>query len=140
MVGASGCPEPDSRRAAMRAAPLLYAINNYEARKVLSAAPQQPQETLAQWVRTWLRDYGPERCQPKTLERYHGLASYILDATEGEPSQLAATPLQKVEHKQVEFALRALLRMKAKRVAHLSPKTVREVAGVLSVALNEAFR
>ena len=116
------------------------AIKNYATSKAMPAAAPPPRETLAEWVRTWLRDYGPERCQPKTLERYNGLASYILDATEGEPAQLAATPLADVGHKQVELALRALLRMKAKRVAHLSIKTVREVAGVLSVALNEAFR
>lgn len=116
------------------------AIGDFEQRKQFKSQPAPTQDTLAEWVRTWLRDYGPERCQPKTLERYRGLASYILDATEGEPAQLAATPLEAVGHKQVELALRALLRMKAKRVAHLSVKTVREVAGVLSVALNEAFR
>ena len=72
--------------------------------------------------------------------RYHGLASYILDATESEPAKLAVTPLAEVNHKIVQSALRALLHMKAKRTEHLSPKTVREVAGVLSVSLNEAFR
>ena len=116
------------------------AITDYETRKNAPSTTAQSKETLAEWVRTWLRDYGPERCQPKTLERYRSLANCVLGATEGEPAQLAATPLEKVDHKLVEAALRALLRMKAKRVAHLSPKTVREVAGVLSVSLNEAFR
>jgi hypothetical protein len=35
-------------------------------------------------------------------------------------------------------ALRALLHAKAIRREHLSPKTIREIAGVLSVSLNEA--
>ena len=115
------------------------AIRQYEAGKTPPTAPA-PTETLSDWVSAWLRDYGPEHCQPKTLERYRSLASYVLDAVEGEPAQLAATPLEKVDHKLVEAALRALLRMKAKRVEHLSAKTVREIAGVLSVSLNEAFR
>jgi integrase len=119
---------------------LNTAIKDYQERKALPVEPPLPKETIADWMRTWLRDYGPEHCQPKTLERYHGLASYVLDATEGEPAQLAATPLAEVDHKIVEAALRALLRMKGKRVARLSTKTVREIAGVLSVSLNEAFR
>jgi integrase len=113
------------------------AIKNYVEDKDPRSAPA---DTLAEWVRAWLVDYAPERVAPKTLERYRGLASYILDATEGEPAKLAATPLAEVDHKIVEAALRALLHMKAKRIAHLSPKTVREVAGVLSVSLNEAYR
>lgn len=119
---------------------LRDAIKNYGERKATPAEQPTPKETLADWVRIWLRDYAPERCQPKTLERYLGLASYVLDAREGEPAQLAAMSLEKVDHRIVETALRALLQMRAKRVDHLSAKTVREVAGVLSVALNEAFR
>ena len=64
----------------------------------------------------------------------------MLDATEGEPAALAANPLADLRHNAVEAALRALLRMPAKRRAHLAPKTVREIASVLSVPLNEAFR
>ena len=78
--------------------------------------------------------------RPKTLERYRQLAGYVLDATEGEPAALAANPLADLRHNAVEAALRALLRMPAKRRAHLAPKTVREIASVLSVPLNEAFR
>jgi len=115
------------------------AVKNYAQHKDPTPAPV-PAETLAGWVRVWLRDYAPERVAPKTLERYHGLASYILDATEGEPAQLAAIPLTEVNHRLIESALRALLHMKAKRIDHLSVKSVREVAGVLRVSLNEAFR
>jgi len=102
--------------------------------------PPPPKENVADWVRSWLRDYAPHQCAPKTLERYHQLADYILKATEGEPAALATTPLSELKHTAVEAALYALLRMKAKRKKHLAPKTVREIASVLSVSLNEAFR
>jgi integrase len=45
-----------------------------------------------------------------------------------------------LKHSQIEAALYALQRMPAKRKEHLSNKTVREIANVLSVALNKAFR
>jgi integrase len=128
-----------STRADARQA-LNDAIENYEQSKTLPVPAQPPKETLAAWVRIWLRDYAPERCSPKTLERYYGLASYIIDATDGEPARVATTPLADVDHKIIESALRGLLHTKAKRKEHLSPKTVKEVAGVLSVALGEAFR
>jgi hypothetical protein len=102
--------------------------------------PPPPKETLSDWVRTWLRDYAPQRCTPKTIERYHQLAAYVLDAAEGEPAKLAAAPLAAVDHVLIEATLYALWRMPAKRREHLSAKTVREVAGVLSVSLNKAFR
>lgn len=120
---------------------LRDAIKNYAERKALPTDVPVPKETVADWVRLWLTEYAPERCAPKTLERYLGLAGYVLDASEGsEPARLAATPLAEVDHKIVESALRALLHMKAKRVEHLSPKTIKEVAGVLSVSFSEAFR
>ena len=63
-----------------------------------------------------------------------------MNAAEGEPARLATTPLAEVDHVIVEAALYELLRMKAKRREHLSAKSVREIAGVLSVSLNKAFR
>jgi integrase len=103
------------------------------------AAPAA-KETVADWVATWLRDYAPTRCAPKTLERYRQLAGYVLNAREGEPAALATTAVAELKHTTIEAALYALLRMPAKRRAHLAPKTVREIANVLSVALNETFR
>ena len=64
----------------------------------------------------------------------------MIDAKEREPAQLAATPLTELKRTAVESAVYALLRMKAKRRDHLSLTSVREIAAVLSVALNEAFR
>jgi integrase len=125
------------RSAAMNA--MMAAIEAYGQGKTVPP-PTAPKETLADWVRAWLRDYAPQRCAPKTIERYHGLAAYVLDAPEGEPAKLAAVSLAKVDHLLIEAALYALLRMPAKRREHLSAKTVREIAGVLSVSLNKAFR
>jgi integrase len=119
---------------------LRDAIEEYRKSRTLPIPPPPAKETVAEWVRAWLRDYAPHQCAPKTLERYAQLAGYVLNATEGEPAALAAAPLDELTHKTVEAALYALLRMKAKRREHLAPKTVREVASVLSVALNEAFR
>jgi integrase len=124
---------------------LQLAVTAYMERKELPAAAvppptPTPKQTLAEWVRVWLRDYAPNKCSPLTLERYHGLAGYILDATVGEPAQLAAMPLDEVDHRLVEAALYYLLRAPAKRRKHLSSKSVREVASVLSVALNKAFK
>jgi integrase len=128
----------ETRGAAMNA--MQSAVKGYELGKTLPVEPPPPPETVGEWVRAWLRDYAPHQCAPKTLERYHQLTGYVLNATEGEPAALAGTPLREVKHVAVEAALYALLRMPAKRRKHLSPKSVREIACVLSVALNEAFR
>ena len=128
------------RTRALASVALQVALKEYRAYKTLPAAPAPPTETVADWVRAWLRDYAPQRCEPKTIERYHQLAGYVLNATEGEPARLAATPLAEVDHVIVEAALYALLRMPAKRRAHLSAKSVREVAAVLGVSLGKAFK
>ena len=101
---------------------------------------EKPKETVADWVTTWLRDYAPNRCSRLTLQRYAALAGYILNATEGEPAALAATPLEDVNQPLVESALYAILRAPAKKRAHLSPKTVREIAGVLRASLTKALQ
>jgi len=122
---------------------LYAAVEEYETSKrepTTTAPAPPPKETLAGWMERWFLDYAPQRCQPKTLERYRQLAAYILEATDGDPARLATTPLESLTHGVVEAGLYSLLRMPAKRREHLSTKTVREVAGVLSVALNKAFR
>jgi integrase len=119
---------------------LQVAVKKYEQSKALPVAPPPVKETVADWVRTWLRDYAPQRCAPKTLERYRQLAEYVLTATEGDLATLARTALVELKHICIEAALYALLRQPAKRKKHLSPKTVSEVANVLSGCLNKAFR
>ena len=86
------------------------AKTDYAASKSATPEPER-KETLADWVRVWLRDYVPQRCTQKTIERYWQLASYVLDAKEGEPAALAATPLDALTPAGVEGTLYALLRM-----------------------------
>jgi integrase len=96
-------------------------------------------KTLGEWLRTWLETYAVDRCQPKTLERYQQLSAYILDAPEG-PVQLSEVDLADLSHTKIEAALYGLLKLPGKRREHISARTVRHVAGLLSVALNKAFR
>jgi integrase len=108
------------------------------ARAAERAAAPAP-KTLGAWLREWLDTYAPARCQPKTLERYRGLAAYITEAG-GPCAGIAQTPLAELKHAPIEAALYALMRAKGKRRQHISARSVRHVAGVLNVALNKAFR
>ncbi len=110
-----------------------------ELRAEKGKAPAQ-QKTLGEWVQTWLDTYAVDRCQPKTLERYRQLAEYVTAAPEGMLSTLAQIPLPEVKHTHLEPALFSLLKVKGKHRKHISPRTVRHVAGLLNVALNKAFR
>lgn len=99
-----------------------------------------PVETFGQHMRQWLDHHAPQRCTPKTLERYAALAALLLKDSTGEESNLAKTLLTDVTAAQLESVLYDLLKRPATRRKHLSAKTVRHVAGVASVALNRAFR
>lgn len=76
-------------------------------------------------------------CAPKTLELYRQPAKYFTEATANEIRRALIVTLK---HVQLETALRALLKQRAARREHISARTVRHVAGVIQVALNEAFR
>lgn len=102
--------------------------------------PVLTEQTFCEWLQTWLDTYAADRCQPKTLERYRQLASYIFESSVQEILALAQTPLSVISHKQIETAMYLLLRARAKRREHLSARTVRHIGGLLSVALNKAFR
>jgi integrase len=107
----------------------------------LSNQPAAPEEIpLGSWLTRWIDNYAVHSCQPKTLERYRQLARYITEATTEEICTIAGAPIATLKHVQLESALRALLKQKAVRREHISARTVRHVAGVLQVALNEAFR
>jgi len=96
--------------------------------------------TLGEWLQTWFDTYAADKCQRKTLDRYKELALYVTKNADGTPSELSKTPLLGLKHTQIEPALFALLKAKGKRREHVSPRTVRHVAAVLSVALNKAFK
>ena len=85
-----------------------------------------------------LDTYAPDRCQPKTLERYSRLAAYV--TADGPFASIAQTALAELKHAPIEAALYAFLRAKGKRREHVSARTVRHVASVLNVALNKAFK
>jgi integrase len=91
--------------------------------------------TFGEHLRQWLDQHAPQRCTPKTLERYHQLSSYVL-----KNDSLALTSLRDITAAQMETSLYALLKAPGTRKKHLSAKTVRHVAGVMNVALNKAFR
>jgi integrase len=107
-------------------------IQSLETRKAAASSPG-PVWTLATWLQHWLSHYGPTRCSPKTLERYVQLSGYI-------PHELGNVPLLKLSHTDLETALFAMLKARGKRRAHLSCRTIHNIAGVFSVALNKAFR
>jgi hypothetical protein len=65
---------------------LQVAIKEFKTGKCEPIALAAPKETVSDWLRAWLRDYAPQRCTPKTIERYHQLAGYIVNVTEGEPA------------------------------------------------------
>jgi integrase len=96
--------------------------------------------TLTAWLKRWLDSYAVHTCQPKTLERYGQLVRYITASPTEEVQRIAAAPISALKHVNMESALRALLKQKAAKREHLSARSVRHVAGVLQVALNEAFR
>lgn len=98
-------------------------------------APAAPEWTLGSWLQHWLATYAPLRCQPKTLERYQQLAGYVTAR-----ESLAAAPLATLRHTAIEPELLAMLTAKTKRRKNISVRSIRHIAGLLSVALNEAFR
>jgi len=115
-----------------------------EAREAMDKRIQEikerpPEITLGQWVEKWIETYAVQRCQPKTLERYRQLAQYVISA-ESPIAPVSATPLSALTHREIEPALYALLEAKGKRREHISARTVRQVAGLVNVALNKAFR
>jgi integrase len=114
-------------------------VDAFKARSQAPAVPPPPPEILfGEWLDKWLDDYAIHTCQPKTMERYRQLAAYITSATEGEIATLARLPLSAVARKDIKQALFAVLRLKGKRREHISPRTVRHIAGVLSSALSQA--
>ncbi len=102
--------------------------------------PKPAEVALGEWLSRWIATYAVHSCQPKTIERYKQLADYIIKAQRKEISTVAATPISALKHATLESALLSLVQQPGKRREHISVRTMRHVAGVLQVALNEAFR
>ena len=115
-------------------------IHQIKAQRNAPAETPAPEITLADWLTRWIDRYAVHTCQPKTIERYKQLASYITKTDNAEVASVASIPISALKHAPLESALLALLRQPGKRREHISARTVRHVAGVLQVALNEAFR
>jgi integrase len=103
--------------------------------------PDHQNFTLGQWLQRWIDFYAPLRCKSGvTLERYQRLASYLLNAGTWELANLADTPIANLTHRNIEDALMTLFVSPAKRKKHLSARSVRHLAGLLSSALAKAAR
>lgn len=91
-------------------------------------------------MQKWINVYAPVRCSSGvTIERYQRLANYLLSGTTRELETLRDTPLCDVRHQQLESSLLSLLGVQTKRKLRLSIRTIRHVAGLLSVALQKAY-
>jgi len=134
--GAGGYTKEGEAREAMKAH--MERISSLAAAPSAPLSPAPPEKTVGKWLGEWLDSYAVHTCQPKTLERYRQLAAYIRDSSDAEIGALANTPISRVARKNIKLAMFALLRAKGKRREHISPRTVRHVAGLFSSALSEA--
>jgi len=133
--GAGGFTKEGEAREAMKAHMERIGARATAPIEALPSAP--PEKTVGQWLGEWLDSYAVHTCQPKTVERYRQLAAYITDSSDAEIGALANTPISRVTRKDIKLAMFALLRAKGKRREHISPRTVRHVAGLVSSALSE---
>jgi hypothetical protein len=99
--------------------------------------PRDPR-TLTQFLEEWFRQHAERNCAPKTVERYRELAQYLLP-------HLGAVRLADLTPLMIERTLN-LLKDRGGRHRRtgeprpLSSRTVRHIAGLLSVSLNTALR
>ncbi|MFN7939868.1 MAG: site-specific integrase [Bryobacteraceae bacterium] len=100
--------------------------------------PRKEAIPLQLWVATWIANDATRNCTPKTVERYRTLAAYLDSPSIPEIASLAATPISEIRRPALRAAFHAMLRMKAKRRSHVSVRTVRHVAALVSVARSEA--
>jgi integrase len=95
--------------------------------------------TLSTWLDRWIDDYAPLRCNSlKTIERYRQLAKYVTDGVTPELAEAGRTQLADLNHKILEPGLLSLRQAPAIRHAHLSDRTIRHIASLISVALDKA--
>jgi len=90
------------------------------------------------FVEHWLREYGPRKCSPKTLERYRQLAGYLT-------AHLGGIRLQDLTALMLERVFNALRdaggrHPKTKKPRPLSPMTIHHIAAVANVVLGKAVK
>jgi integrase len=119
------------------------AIAEYKERGTLPAKvlPTQAGESYGSWLRTWLKEFAPQTTTQRSLERYSELAGYILNPADGPCRKLAEVPLKSIGTSAplIDAALQHLLKSPTRRRAHLAPKSVRDIKGIISTSLSVAF-
>lgn len=97
--------------------------------------------TFGAFFEEWLREHAEKNCEPKTVERYRELAAYVLP-------HVGKLQLREVSTRVLERLYNRLRQEGGKRkgkknggaAAPLSPKTVRNIAGVVHSAFTTALR
>ena len=94
--------------------------------------------TFASFLADWFSQHAERQCSPKTIERYRQLAEYVLP-------HLGHLPLSEITPLIVERLLNHLKdaggrHRKTGEARSLSARTVRHIAGLLSVAFRTAVR
>lgn len=94
--------------------------------------------TLLDWLTRWVDTFAVKQCSPKTAERYRTLLHYLALPEPSEIAVLAGTPIIQLKRAGLRAAFFAMLTIKGRRRERISVRTVRHVAGLVSVALSEA--
>ncbi len=91
-------------------------------------------QTVAEYLKQWLRDSAAPRVSGRTLESYSGnLDRYLVP-------KLGQIPLEKLTPRHVQLMEAQLLKDGGRNGGPLSPRTVLQVHRVLSKALNDAVK
>lgn len=113
---------------------LRQKLNEKDAGELVKPDPT----TFAAFLQEWFKEHADRNCTPKTVERYHELAAYILPHIGGTKLQdLTALALERVFNRVKDVGGR---NRKTKQPRPLSAKTVRHIAGLVHVALETAIR
>ncbi len=87
--------------------------------------------TFAEFAEAWLTEYAETSCAPKTAERYREMLAQVVRVIGGQP-------LSKVTTLQLQRVYNTLMKSGKKDGTPLSIKTVRNIHGVVHVALETA--
>lgn len=113
-------------------------IQNAIAKAKAGLVNAPPPRTLANLLEEFFREHADRRLSPKTTERYRQKASYL-------SPELLAMPIQEITPLHLEREWNRLLERGGRRrytgePRPLGPKTVRNIAGVVSAAFGHAVR
>jgi integrase len=94
--------------------------------------------TFAAFLQEWFKEHAERNCTPKTVERYHQLADYVLP-------HIGATKLPDLSALTLERVFNRVKdaggwNRKTKKARPLSAKTVHHISGLVHVALDTAIR